>query len=100
MTTPPSPIVKSLLEPLLEDFLYWFSQARQMLTGDSLPLVEPQQRQALLTQITQAEAEVQAAHTLLTSTGVGVDTTVLMGWHRLVLECWRLRLQNRTHPRP
>jgi hypothetical protein len=29
-----------------------------------------------------------------------VDTTVLMGWHRLVLECWRLRLQNRTHPRP
>ncbi len=100
MTTPRSPIVKSLLEPLLEDFLYWFSQARQMLAGDSLPFVEPQQRQALLTQITQAEAEVQAAHKLLTSTGVGVDTTVLMGWHRLVLECWRLRLQNRTHPHP
>ncbi|WP_084111996.1 DUF2605 domain-containing protein [Gloeomargarita lithophora] len=93
-----SPIVKSLLEPLLEDFMYWFSQARQMLNGDTLPFLEPSQRQTLLAQITQAQGEVQATHALLASTGVGVDTSVLMGWHRLVLECWHLRLQTRTHP--
>ncbi|MEN9213727.1 MAG: DUF2605 domain-containing protein [Gloeomargarita sp. DG02_4_bins_56] len=95
---PHSPIVKSLLEPLLEDFMYWFGQAQQMLAGDSLPFLEPSQRQNLLDRITQAQAEVQAAHALLTSTGVGVDTTVLMTWHRLVLECWHLRLQTRPTP--
>lgn len=97
---PHSPIVKSLLEPLLDDFMYWFAQARQMLEGDTLPFLEAHQRQTLLAQITQAQGEVQAAHALLRSTGVGVDTTVLMTWHRLVLECWHLRLQTRTRPRP
>ncbi|MEN9217012.1 MAG: DUF2605 domain-containing protein [Gloeomargarita sp. HHBFW_bins_162] len=100
MNLPHSPLVKSLLEPLLDDFMYWFSQAQQMLEGENLPFLEPQRRQALQEQITQAQAEVQAAHALLTSTGVGVDTTILMTWHRLVLECWHLRLQTRTHPHP
>ncbi|WP_247218361.1 DUF2605 domain-containing protein [Synechococcus sp. C9] len=97
---PHSPIVKSLLEPLLSDFVYWFSQARQMLEGETLPFLEPAERQALLAQINQAQQEVQAAHALLSSTGVGVDTTVLMTWHRLVLQCWHLRMQTRTHPHP
>ncbi len=100
MNLPHSPIVKSLLEPLLEDFMYWFGQARQLLESDSLPFLEPSQRQTLLARITQAQAEVQATHALLTSTGLGVDTTVLMTWHQLVLECWHLRLQTRTHPHP
>ncbi|MCS7226950.1 MAG: DUF2605 domain-containing protein [Gloeomargarita sp. SKYB31] len=94
---PRSPIVKSLLEPLLEDFTYWFSQAQQMLEREALPFLSAERRQELLQRITQAQSEVQAAHSLLNSTGVGVDTTILMAWHQLVLECWHLRLQARTH---
>lgn len=106
-------LMKAVLGPLLEDFDYWFSSTAQSLrtipgsqSGDQpggQPGNQPQgllDQQSLLQRLDRAQAEVNAARSLLQATDgqAGIDPAILAPWHQLVLECWQAgRLSRQTH---
>ncbi|MDB9526646.1 DUF2605 domain-containing protein [Oscillatoria sp. CS-180] len=85
------PLLQSVLEPLLDDFKYWFSETEALLTSDAAQSLESEIRQDLMNQIQTAQQEVATARTLLlaTSGNAGVDTAVVAQWHQLVNKCWQ-----------
>ncbi|HIK44685.1 MAG TPA: DUF2605 domain-containing protein [Leptolyngbyaceae cyanobacterium M65_K2018_010] len=92
-------LLASVLAPLLEDFQYWFGRSLQLLeqTG-SIGGLSTDQQAHLTERLRQALAETQTAAALLKATDgqVGVDTAQVMGWHRLVAECWALARRHRA----
>uniref|UniRef100_B8HK46 DUF2605 domain-containing protein n=1 Tax=Cyanothece sp. (strain PCC 7425 / ATCC 29141) TaxID=395961 RepID=B8HK46_CYAP4 len=100
MFTPnlPEPeLLKVLLEPLLEDFEYWFSYTRSKLSAEDLAALSPNQAD-LLARVDQAYLELQAARSLFAATEgqAGVETTLMFRWHQLVMECWQILNQRRV----
>jgi Protein of unknown function (DUF2605) len=92
-TNLPDPeLLKTLLEPLLEDFHYWLSQAKDLLIKEDIALLEAESNSDLLMRVEQALQEIQVARSLFhaTNSQVGVDTAIIMGWHKLVAECWQV----------
>jgi ABC-type uncharacterized transport system ATPase component len=96
---PEPDLLKTLLEPLLEDFQYWFERSQILLESQAISFLSNEQQADLLARVLQAQQEVQAAQMLLRATDgkVGVETSVMIPWHSLVTECWqvssRLRLE-------
>lgn len=95
---PEQNLLKTVLEPLLEDFQYWFGRSRTLLESESIPFLKDEQQTDLLTRVTQAQQEVGTTQTLLKVTDgqVGVETSMLMTWHQLVTECWQVRVRLRS----
>ncbi|MEB3292020.1 MAG: DUF2605 domain-containing protein [Synechococcales bacterium] len=96
---PPDPnLLRTLLEPLLDDFEHWFSRSRSLLEEERLTFLEPDRQTDLLQRVCQAYQEVTTTRTLLNATAgqVGVDTSVLLTWHRLVHECWAVSMKRRS----
>lgn len=95
---PNSDFLKSLLEPLLDDFQYWFEKSRSLLEVQNLEFLGDEQQENLLNRVKQAQQEVSVAKMLLLATDgqAGVDTAVLMPWHQLVAECWKVGMQFRS----
>ena len=91
-------LLKTLLEPLLEDFKYWFSRSQQFLETETISFLSPHEQSDLLARVRQAQQEVDTVSTLLqvTDNQVGVETQVLFGWHRLLAECWKVSARFRT----
>jgi hypothetical protein len=92
MTNPPSPdpeMLKQLLEPLLEDFTYWFDRSQKLLTRERINFLEESDQTRLLERVENASKEVVAAIALFRVTGhqVGVDMSTLRPWHELLMEC-------------
>lgn len=87
-----SELLKSILEPLLEDFEYWFERSRHLLETEEMSFLSQPQQSDLLNRITQAQQQVIATKTLFHATGgqVGIEITVLMPWHKLLTECWQV----------
>ncbi len=85
-------ILQQVLVPLLEDFKYWFNRSSSLLESETMPFLSAEEQSDLLARIKNAQNEVQAATTLFNATGgqAGVETKVLMPWHRLVAECWNI----------
>lgn len=85
-------LLKSILEPLLDDFQYWFGRSLTFLEENKLSFMTPEQQADLLARVVQAKQEVSAAQALFQVTGgqVGVETAALAPWHRLVSECWQV----------
>lgn len=100
---PDSEFLKTLLEPLLEDFLYWFGRSQLLLESHAIGFLGETQQANLLQRVRQAQQEVEAARMLLKVTDgkAGLDMAVLMPWHRLVTECWQVSVRFRTEqPHP
>jgi Protein of unknown function (DUF2605) len=101
-SNPPEPeLLKTLLQPLLEDFQYWFEQSRSFLESQEIDFLGIEQQADLLARVGQAQQEVSAAQMLFQATDgkVGVETAALMPWHRLVTECWQVATRFRMeHP--
>jgi hypothetical protein len=93
-------LLKTLLEPLLEDFQYWFGRSRTLLESQEIEFLGEEKQSDLLERVKQAQQQVSTAQLLMKATDnqVGVETSVLMPWHHLVTECWqvaiRFRLEN------
>ncbi|BCX13409.1 MAG: hypothetical protein KatS3mg067_2347 [Thermosynechococcus sp.] len=89
---PEPQLLKVLLEPLLEDFQYWFTRSRSLLQTEVIPFLNVAEQQALLEQVETALNDVIATQSLFRATDgqVGVDTQVLMQWHTLLMECWQV----------
>jgi hypothetical protein len=97
-------VLRDLLEPLLEDFRYWFQRAHDLLSRERLAFMTEVEQTHLLERVTQAQKEVATASLLFQATGhkVGVDVAALMPWHQLLMECqavgMRYRQQNSADP--
>jgi len=85
-------LLKTVLEPLLSDFLYWFERSRNLLESEVMPFLESQEQAQLLEKIIQSQREVQTAQMLFEATGgsAGIDSKMLLPWHRLVAQCWNI----------
>ncbi len=99
---PDADLLQSLLEPLLDDFQYWFGRSRLLLETEDLPFMSVDQQADLLARVMTAEQEVATTKMLfqITDKQAGVETSVLANWHRLITECWqvavRLRVERST----
>lgn len=91
-STPEPDLLKTLLEPLLEDFQYWFERSQTLLESQAISFLSNEQQADLLARVLQAQQEVQTAQMLLRATGgqVGVEAAVMVPWHSLVTECWQV----------
>lgn len=92
----PSPeLLQSVLEPLLEDFEYWFARSRKLLENERIEFISEQEQLDLLSRVNQAQAELNTSKMLFTATGkqVGIDMATLMPWHQLLGECWKVGMR-------
>ncbi|HEY9618926.1 MAG TPA: DUF2605 domain-containing protein [Crinalium sp.] len=94
---PEPDLLKTLLEPLLDDFQYWFEQSRVLLESQDISFLGDENQADLLARVRQAQQEVSTTQMLLrlTQEQVGVETSVLMTWHQLVTECWKVAVRFR-----
>jgi hypothetical protein len=83
---PESELLKSLLEPLLEDFKYWFERSINLLETEEIHFLSGEDQSDLLARVKQAQQEVAAA----------IETAALMPWHRLLAECWQVSARFRS----
>jgi len=82
----------------LEDFTYWFGRSQTLLENEKIDFLESSKQAELLNRVKQAQKEVNTTQLLLkvTEGQVGVETEVLMPWHRLLMECWQVAVRFRT----
>ncbi|MEO0541898.1 MAG: DUF2605 domain-containing protein [Cyanobacteria bacterium P01_A01_bin.105] len=88
--TPEPALIKAVLEPLLDDFQYWFDRSITLLKSEDITFLDYEEHQNLLERIQQAQQQVSAVRALSSVTGnqTGVDMPLMMTWHQLVQECW------------
>jgi hypothetical protein len=91
-------LLKTILEPLLEDFTYWFSRSRLLLESERLSFLSVEEQNDLLERVKNAQQEVATSHLLFKTTGgqVGIEARMLLPWHHLVAECWGISNRRRT----
>ncbi|MBP5971837.1 DUF2605 domain-containing protein [Brasilonema sp. CT11] len=95
---PEPELLKTVLQPLLEDFQYWFARSRNFLETEELLFMSQHEQSDLLTRVKKAQEEVNTAKMLFTATGgqVGIDMATLMPWHQLVTKCWNVAMRFRS----
>jgi hypothetical protein len=83
-------LLKTVLEPLLEDFQYWFARSRSLLESERLSFFSVEEQNRLLERLKQSQQEVSTAQMLFKATEgkVGIESRMLVPWHHLVAECW------------
>ncbi len=93
---PEPEILKTILQPLLEDFEYWLQRSQAKLESKPLNLLPASQQTQLLERVLNAQKEISAARVLLQATeGQAIlEMPVVMAWHNLVIECWKVATQN------
>jgi len=92
---PNADLLKSVLEPLLEDFQYWFERYSQILENEKIQFMSEQEQLNLLKRVKDAECELNTVRMLFTATEkqVGIDMASVMPWHQLVTECWSVGMR-------
>ena len=90
MATPDSrQLLQELLTPLLEDFRYWFGKSITLLEDNRIEFLSQVEQTDLLERVRAALGELQSAEQLynLSDRSVGIDSKLVVKWHRLLLEC-------------
>ncbi|ACK64243.1 conserved hypothetical protein [Rippkaea orientalis PCC 8801] len=95
----PSELLETVLEPLLEDFQYWFTRAQTLLQSERITLLSLEEQEKLLERVKKSQQEVSTAQLLFKTLGkqAGIDTNVLVPWHQLVAECWQVSRRWRAY---
>ena len=90
-----SGLLKTILEPLLEDFQYWFTRSHTLLENEKITFLSSEEQGDLLQRVHDALNEVNTTQMLFKATGgqVGIETATMMTWHQLVTECWHVAMQ-------
>ncbi|MBD2775873.1 DUF2605 domain-containing protein [Iningainema tapete] len=85
-------LLKTVLQPLLDDFQYWFARSRNLLENEQISFMSEHEQSALLLRVKTAQEEVTTAKMLFNATDgtVGIDMATLMPWHQLLTECWNV----------
>jgi hypothetical protein len=94
---PEPQLLRTVLQPLLEDFQFWFGRTQKLLEAETLDFMAAADQESLLERLRQTQKEVSTAQLLLEATDgqAGVETSVLVPWHQLVLECWQVGMRFR-----
>lgn len=97
---PESELLKTVLQPLLEDFQYWFARSRDFLETEQISFMTQHEQSHLLTRVKKAQEEVNTAKMLFNATDgqVGIDMATLAPWHQLVTQCWNVAMRFRQAP--
>lgn len=102
MTVPSTPpedadLLKSVLPPLLNDFQHWFDRTVSMLENQTISFLTPAEQSDLLERVHVAQKQVSVSQALSSATEsqAGIEMPVVMGWHKLVHECWGIALRLR-----
>ncbi len=99
-----SELLKAILEPLLEDFQYWFDRSRNFLETEQISFMSNQEQSDLLRRVKEAQSELNTAKMLFhaTEAQVGIDMATLMPWHKLLNECRHvaMRFRSQAHGQP
>ena len=92
---PNADLLKSVLEPLLEDFQYWFERYTQILENEKIQFMSEQEQLDLLKRVKDAQCELNTAKMLFTATDqqVGIEMATVMPWHQLVTDCWSVGMR-------
>ncbi|BAY98293.1 hypothetical protein NIES37_22420 [Tolypothrix tenuis PCC 7101] len=92
---PGAEVLKALLEPLLEDFQYWFTRSRKFLETEQISFMSEQDKLDLLLRIQQAQDELNTAKMMFSATDgqVGIEMATIKPWHELVTECWNVAIR-------
>ncbi len=92
---PETQLLKTVLKPLLDDFQVWFGRTQTLLEEERLEFLESPEQESLLARIQRTRQEVSTAQALLDATDgqTGVETSVIVPWHQLVLECWQVGMR-------
>ncbi len=99
--TSPNPaeleLLKNLLEPLLEDFLYWFGRSQTLLETETIDFLGAEKQAEMLSRVQKAREEANIAKQLFHATDgkAGVEMQVIMPWHKLLTECWQVSMRFR-----
>jgi hypothetical protein len=90
-------LLKTVLQPLLSDFQYWFARSRNLLETEQILFMSKEEQSNLLLRVKQAQEEVNTAKMLFNATDgkVGIEMATLMPWHELVTECWNVAMRVR-----
>ena len=90
-------LLKTILEPLLEDFQYWFERSLSLLESEQMPFFTAPEQAQIVERIIYARQEVQTSQMLFkaTSGAAGIDSKMLFSWHQLVAECWDIARKRR-----
>jgi hypothetical protein len=94
---PESELLQSILEPLLEDFVYWFKRSQDLLELQKLSFISDTEQSSLLSRVKDALKEVETATMLFKVTGkqVGIDMATIKPWHSLLMECQAVGMRYR-----
>lgn len=100
MLSAPQPepeLLKTVLAPLLEDFLFWFGRTQKALETQKPKFLTQPEYTTFLTRLGEAQQAVRTAQTLLIATEgqAGVEMAVILPWHRLMMECWQIGWRSR-----
>ncbi len=90
-------LLKTILQPLLVDFEYWFSRSQELLEREQIPFLTPIAQSELLVRLQQAQQEVSVAKLLFAAVDgqAGIEPSQMVAWHRIVAECWQVSIQLR-----
>lgn len=90
-------MLQNILQPLLEDFDYWFSRSIELLEGKQIPFLTPTAQSELLSRVNRAQQEVSVAKMLFQAVGgqAGIEPSQMVAWHKIVTECWHISMQLR-----
>jgi hypothetical protein len=101
LNSPPneSELLTTILKLLLEDFQYWFFRTQTLLESERITLLSPEEQDNLLARVDKSKQEVITAQILFKATDqkAGIDTAILVLWHKLVAECWQISMQWRLY---
>ena len=95
-------LLKQVLEPLLDDFLYWFARSLKLLESKKLSFFSEQEQADLIQRLKTAQTEVKTAKMMFSATdgAAGIDSKILLPWHNLVAQCWDVaRLSRQSQER-
>jgi hypothetical protein len=90
-------IMQQVLEPLLEDFIYWLSLSASAFEKERLSFMTEAEQADLLARVRETLEEVRSANALFKATGkqVGVDVKAMVPWHQLLMECQAIAIRHR-----
>jgi Protein of unknown function (DUF2605) len=90
-------LMQTLLEPLLDDFKFWFGRSLELLESEQLSFMTSESQTDLTARIKTVLSEVGAASSLyqVTNKQVGVDVASITSWHKLLMECQGMGMRYR-----
>lgn len=88
-------LLKVILEPLLEDFQYWFDHYEQILENEKIQFMSENEQFDLMQRVKTAKNQLITAKMLFAATNqqAGIDMTTVTSWHQLVTECWSVGMR-------